>query len=208
MNVCSYVHSKQQLTLPLKRSPDKSPGTEQSACLPPLLPNGRKFSRCKSNGGAASQVPGNAIPYSTPVNPTSADSITFSLLYCSLAAYFPLSGSNLPSHSQSLAIFWLTPSPEASLTHLHLDNYNSSLFNFNFYWFFEALISEMYGIIGLYRLAIYLYLSLYAGLILFSTESQKKMLPLLLFGYHNSSRSPELRGSAAPRNFVLRWFGD
>lgn len=47
-------------------------------------------------------------------------------------------------------------------------------FPFQFLLIFEALISEMYSIIGLYYLAIYLCLSLCSGLILFSHQVSNK----------------------------------
>jgi len=117
-------------------------------------------------------------------------------------------GSAPPYPEQiSLPRAWLEPAPPIPIDIPASGQPQFFPFQFQFLLIFEALISEMYGIIGLYCLAIYLCLSLCAGLILFfflSTEPPKKKLPLLLFGYHNSSRSPELLGSAAPRNFVPR----
>lgn len=152
---------------------------------------------------AATQIPGSIIPCPAPSNiPTNTESTTFSLPCYVLAAQFPLPRANLPS--PSLAPGRLEPSPLTPIDIPASHQPQFFPFQFQFLLIFETLISEMYGIIGLYCLAIYLCLSLCTGLILFSTNSQKKMLPLLLFGYHNSSRSPELLGSAAPRNFVPR----
>lgn len=60
--------------------------------------------------------------------------------------------------------------------YLHLQ-----FFPFQFLLIFEALISEMYGIIGLYHLAIYLCLALCSGLILFSAESQKNAATVVIW---------------------------
>lgn len=193
----------QNLTLPLKQSPHKSPGTE------PLLCSHLCLQMEESSQDAKPVVQ----------QPLKSQKTLFPCLFSPqhppiwIASTFPRCTTpwqRAPPYPEPTSL----PIPRAWHSaswclHLKLDTPASGQlqffpFQFQFLLIFEALISEMYGIIGLYCLAIYLCLSLCAGLILFSTKSQKKMLPLLLFGYHNSSRSPELLGSAAPRNFVLR----
>lgn len=83
----------------------------------------------------------------------------------------------LPSLSQSLPLGLLDPSPETPIDRPASGQPQFFLFQFQFLLILEALISEMYGIIGLYCSAIYLCLSLCAGLILLSLESQEKRMP-------------------------------
>jgi len=133
MIFCSYRGLKPKIS-PSHSSKVQRRAQAPSSLLPPLPPNGRKLSRCKSSGAGAPQAPANIIPSPVlPTTPKSTDSTTFFLLYYALAACCPLPRGNLPSHSQSLALSRLAPSPEAPSTYLQLDNYNSSLFNFNFY---------------------------------------------------------------------------
>lgn len=190
---------------PIQAKPRQEPRHWAACAIPTSASRWRKAIKIQKQWcSGAPQVSENLIP--SPILCTAssnADSITFSLLY------YALCGSVSPFfQSQSPSPFLEPGTCLAGTFTCKFSDIPASrqlqFFPFQFLLIFEALISEMYGIIGLYCLAIYLCLSLCSGLILFSAKSQKKMLPLLLFGYHNSSRTPELLGIAAPRNFVLR----
>lgn len=169
--------------------------------FPPLHPSGGKPSKHKSS-----------VQW-CPSNPRELNSLSYSIhnpLQCRqyhlfLAVLCP--GSVSPLFQSQSPLPFPEPSTGLAGTFTFFDipaSRQLQFFPFQLLLIFEALISEMYGIIGLYHFTIYLCLSLCSGLILFFRRVSTKMLPLLLFGCHNSSRSPGLLGIAAPRNFVLR----
>lgn len=92
----------------------------------PLLPDGRKQSQCKHRCVAAPQMPGST--FSLQLSPSMQKTAPFQL--CQALAALLLTQSKPPFPKPGWSLLLQFPS-----TYLHLDNHNSSLFNFNFYWF-------------------------------------------------------------------------
>lgn len=131
-NFCSWRWPKSNLTLPSKQSPDKRPGTEQPVLSPPLHPRWLSHQNTKAVVQWCPEISENLIPSPTLfTTPSSADSVTFSLQYY-LGSVSPCFQSQSPFPFPEPDTALLAPSA-ISLTYLHLDNYNPSLFSF--YWF-------------------------------------------------------------------------